>query len=72
MVDKPMSLAKLLNAIGGYDIVIISSISKTIERGKTAEWSAIADVSQCRNFKQINGKLLAMEDIVKSVDVAME
>ena len=54
MTDAPGSLAKLLDAVSRNKAEILMSISKTIERGKLAEWNAILDISKSKRKKLEN------------------
>src|SRR3989338_1478691 len=47
--DTPGSLAKILDVLTTHNADILMSTSKTIERGKMAEWVAILDISECKN-----------------------
>ena len=54
MTDAPGSLAKLLDAVSRNKAEILLSVSKTIERGKLAEWNAILDISKSKRKKLEN------------------
>lgn len=55
--DKPGSLMAITQALAKMKIDIVLSQSKTLERGHLAEWSAIADVSECENPRRIDKDL---------------
>ena len=70
--DKPGSLSKVLNSITKYDLDILTSTSKSLERGKSAEWTAIVDISMCKNIKRLEQELSELTNIVKKIDVSVE
>jgi len=65
MVDVPGSLSKILNMIAKYKIDILMSTSKTVEKGKIAEWNAIIDTSQCKDTRKLEAELKKMSVIKK-------
>ena len=65
MIDVPGSLSKILNSIAKHKIDILMSTSKTVEKGKLAEWNAIIDTSQCKDTKKIETELKKMSVIKK-------
>lgn len=68
MSDAPGSLAAMLKAISSNSADILMSTSKTIERGRLAEWSAIIDTSSCKNVKKMENDLKAT-GVVKKIRV---
>ncbi len=70
--DKPGSLSRILNLIAKHELDILTSTSKSIERGKTAEWTAIVDISMCKNMKRAEQELSGLTDIVKKIEVDVE
>jgi AbrB family looped-hinge helix DNA binding protein len=46
--DIPGALAKAANILATQGVDLLSSQSRTLRRGKSAEWVVIADVSRCR------------------------
>ena len=68
MSDKPGSLTEITQALARANVDIVLSQSKTLERGHLAEWSAIADVSECENMKKLERELSRIP-IVKRVNV---
>ena len=67
--DSPGSLSKILDIISRSNIDIITSISRTLEKGELAEWSAIVDVSRCNgSMKKLESRLSKMK-IVKKIEV---
>jgi len=67
--DSPGSLSKVMETISGNNVDIITSISKTIERGKMAEWSAILDTSRCNGQLKTTIKKLRSMKNVKRLDI---
>ncbi len=67
MSDIHGSLSKIMNALSKNDVDILMSMSRTIERGKIAEWSAIIDVSECKNVKKLESELGEL-DVVKKLE----
>ena len=65
MADVPGSLSRVLNMITKHKIDILMSTSKTIEKGKIAEWNAIIDTSQCKDPKKLETDLRRMNVIKK-------
>ena len=69
MNDVPGSLAQVANIFVEYNIDIIMSQSRTLMRGKLAEWDIIADISECNgNIKQLKNTLLTSK-LIKSVEL---
>ncbi|HLD49330.1 MAG TPA: hypothetical protein VJB11_03115 [archaeon] len=67
--DVPGSLSKILNVISGNNIDILTSISRTLEKGELAEWSAIIDISRCNgNMKKLENNLSKLK-VVKKIEV---
>ena len=46
--DAPGALAKAADALARQEVDLLSSESRTLRRGESAEWIVIADVSNCR------------------------
>lgn len=46
--DIPGALAKAAAVLAREGVDLLSSESRTLRRGQSAEWSVIADVSKCR------------------------
>lgn len=66
--DAPGFLAKILEILDKYNINILMCMSKTLERGKLAEWNSIADIAKCKDIKKMERKLLSM-DFIKKVEI---
>ncbi len=63
--DVHGSLSKIMTAIAKNNVDILMSMSRTIERGKTAEWSAIVDISECKNPKKFESDMSKLDVIRK-------
>ena len=46
--DMPGALAKAANILARQGVDLLSSESRTLRRGKSAEWVVVADVSRCK------------------------
>ena len=46
--DMPGALAKAANILAMKGVDLLSSESRTLRRGKSAEWVVVADVSRCK------------------------
>jgi len=46
--DMPGALAKAANILAKQGVDLLSSESRTLRRGKSAEWVVVADVSRCK------------------------
>ncbi len=68
LTDSPGSLARVFEAISKYQIDILISMSKTVIKGKTAEWSAIIDISRCNDLKKLERDLKSLSN-VKSIEL---
>lgn len=65
--DTPGALAKAASTLANYGVDLLSSDSRTIQRGKIAEWNAIGDVSKCKlNLKELK-KALEKEASAKNI-----
>jgi len=69
MSDTPGSLALIADILARYNINVLMSKSRSIVKGKVAEWDLIVDTSVC------NGKLEKMKssllgsNLVKNMDI---
>lgn len=58
--DIPGALAKAANILATEGVDLLSSESRTLRRGKSAEWIVVADVSRCRcTLKELEDKIVA-------------
>ncbi|MEM3546136.1 MAG: ACT domain-containing protein [Candidatus Bathyarchaeia archaeon] len=66
--DVPGALAKAASILANNGIDLLFSESRTLRRGESAEWIAIADYSKC--FKPLDklGEELISEKCVKAVE----
>lgn len=46
--DVPGALARVASIMAKHGVDLLSSQSRTLERGRTAEWIAVGDVSECK------------------------
>ena len=64
--DSPGALAKAASILAKYGVDLLSSESRTLQRGKIAEWNAIGDISKCKlNFNELKGVLEREAEIKK-------
>ena len=57
--DMPGSLAKAASVLANEHIDLLSSESRTLRRGKSAEWVVIADISRCKcTFSELEKKII--------------
>ena len=65
--DVPGALAKAADALAKQGVDLLSSESRTLQRGESAEWIVIADVSKCKcKLKELEQKIV-VEGIAKEV-----
>ena len=58
--DSPGALAKAANTLATEGVDLLSSESRTLRRGKSAEWVVVADVSRCKcTLKELEQKIVA-------------
>lgn len=56
--DMPGALAKAANILATEGVDLLSSESRTLRRGKSAEWVVVADVSGCKcTLKELEKKI---------------
>jgi bifunctional DNA-binding transcriptional regulator/antitoxin component of YhaV-PrlF toxin-antitoxin module len=66
MKDMPGSLAHIANSLAIHNVNIIMSESRTIVKGKSAEWDVIVDTSEANgNMESLKGELEKSKDIRK-------
>ncbi|MFW6110714.1 MAG: AbrB family transcriptional regulator [Thermoproteota archaeon] len=65
--DIPGALAKIAETLAGENIDLLSSESRTLRRGKSAEWIIIADVSDCKCELQNLKEKLIKEGVAEQV-----
>jgi len=68
MADVVGSLGEIAKTIAKHNIDIIMGESKTIDRGKLAEWVVLADTTRCENIKRLRDDLKSLK-IVKDVKI---
>jgi AbrB family looped-hinge helix DNA binding protein len=58
--DVPGALAKSASILADEGVDLLSSESRTLRRGKSAEWVVVADVSRCKcTLKELEQKIVA-------------
>ncbi len=58
--DIPGALAKAANVLASQGVDLLSSQSRTLRRGKSAEWVVVADVSRCKcKVEELERKIVA-------------
>ncbi|MBS3054011.1 MAG: hypothetical protein J4431_00555 [Candidatus Aenigmarchaeota archaeon] len=62
--DEPGSLMKLIDVISKNKVEVLMSTSKTIERGRLAEWNAIAD-SASSNLAKLQADFASLKIVKK-------
>ena len=68
MSDAPGSLSRVLGVVARNKVDILMSMSRTIEKGRLAEWSAIVDISLCKDVKKFENDMKSMK-IIKKLEV---
>ncbi len=67
--DFPGALAKAADVLAQHGVDLLSSESRTLRRGKSAEWIIIADVSKCKcKLEKLENKIIE-EGAAKEVKV---
>ena len=57
--DVPGALAKAAEAMANQGVDLLSSESRTLRRGESAEWIVVADVSKCKcKLKELEQKIV--------------
>jgi AbrB family looped-hinge helix DNA binding protein len=57
--DMPGALAKAANILANQGVDLLSSESRTLRRGKSAEWVIVADVSRCKcKLEELEQKII--------------
>ncbi len=63
MKDLPGSLASVMNYVSANGIDVLMSESKTVEKGKTATWHALVDISSCKDITKVKKDLKALANV---------
>jgi AbrB family looped-hinge helix DNA binding protein len=67
--DFPGALAKAADVLAKHGVDLLSSESRTLRRGQSAEWIIIADVSKCKcRLETLENKIIE-EGVAKEVKV---
>ncbi len=69
MGDAPGTLAKILSILASSNIDLIRSESTAQERGRSAEWNAIVDISKCKRSLSEVKKLILKEKLAREVEI---
>ena len=65
--DIPGALAKAANILAKQGVDLLSSESRTLRRGRSAEWVVIADVSRCKCTLEELERQIVAEGAAKEV-----
>jgi len=65
--DAPGALAKTADILASHAVDLLSSESRTLRRGKSAEWYVIADVSKCKCQLEDLEQRLLKEGVAREV-----
>ena len=58
--DVPGALAKSASILADQGVDLLSSESRTLRRGKSAEWVVVADISRCKcTLEELKQKIVA-------------
>jgi AbrB family looped-hinge helix DNA binding protein len=68
MKDVIGTLGKITETVAKHNVDVLMSESKTIERGKIAEWVALVDTSNCEDIKALKDELNSLK-LVKDVKI---
>ncbi len=67
--DMPGSLAYVADTLAAYNMNIIMSESKTLVKGRTAEWDVIVDTSECSGTLDQLKKEIAESGKIEEVEI---
>ncbi len=65
--DIPGALAKAANILAQQGVDLLSSESRTLRRGRSAEWVVVADVSRCKCTLEELERQIVAEGAAKEV-----
>ncbi|TET25204.1 MAG: AbrB family transcriptional regulator [Candidatus Bathyarchaeum sp.] len=65
--DIPGALAKAANILAKQGVDLLSSESRTLRRGRSAEWVVVADVSRCKCTLEELERQIVAEGAAKEV-----
>jgi AbrB family looped-hinge helix DNA binding protein len=67
--DSPGSLAVIADTLSQYNMSILMSKSRSVVKGKVAEWDMIVDTSQCsKRIEGMRSKLLG-STLIKNMEI---
>lgn len=69
LLDVPGALSRVATILAEHRVDLLSTESRTLRRGNSAEWHAIADVSKCSCGLQELKKKIEKGHIVKRVEL---
>ena len=70
MADSPGSLALVAEMLQRYNLSVLMSKSRSLIKGKTAEWNLIVDTSQCKGrLEKVKSAMLG-SSLIKSMEIA--
>jgi len=69
MADSPGSLAVIADALARYNVSVLMSKSRSVIKGKLAEWDLIVDTSGCKVKMDRMKSVLLGSRLIKSMDV---
>ncbi|MBL7206232.1 MAG: ACT domain-containing protein [Candidatus Aenigmarchaeota archaeon] len=67
--DAPGSLAKIADLFSQYGVNIVMSESRTLVRGKTAEWDIITDISELNGEMETIKEKILNSGVVKKMEI---
>ncbi len=66
--DMPGSLARIAGFLSESNLDIIVSESRTLAKGKLAEWNVMVDTTKCDDLEEVKKKSLKLDNI-KNVEI---
>ncbi|MEM2994842.1 MAG: ACT domain-containing protein [Candidatus Bathyarchaeia archaeon] len=66
LADVPGALAQIASVLAENNVDLLSTASRTLKRGETAEWTVIADISKCKcSIEELKKNLLDKKAVEK-------
>ena len=69
MADSPGSLAVIADALAKYNVSVLMSKSRSVVKGRLAEWDLIVDTSACRVKMERMKSVLLGSQLIKRMDI---
>ena len=69
MADSPGSLAVIAGILARYNVNVLMSKSRSIVKGKIAEWDLIVDTSACSGKIELMRSNLLGSNLIKNMDI---